>query len=75
MIYIYKGLLVRKSFVDLSCLVLRYNKVAKFRFVFVQNEQAATELARIAGEFAEEEAAGNTCVSKGDDLLAMMDDL
>lgn len=45
-------------------------------FVFVQDEQAATELARIAGEFAEEEeAAENTCSSKGDDLLAMMDDL
>lgn len=44
-------------------------------FVFVQDEQAATELARIAVEFAEEEAAENTCSSKGDDLLAMMDDL
>ncbi|XP_075907635.1 protein OSCP1a [Nelusetta ayraudi] len=41
----------------------------------MQDEQAATELARIAGEFAEEEAAENTCSSKGDDLLAMMDDL
>ncbi|XP_056270425.1 protein OSCP1a isoform X2 [Pseudoliparis swirei] len=42
----------------------------------VQDEQAATQLARIAGQFAEggetpEELGG----SKGDDLLAMMDDL
>lgn len=43
--------------------------------LFFQNQQAASELARIAGEFAEGEAAGNSCSSKGDDLLAMMDDL
>ncbi|KAM9340498.1 protein OSCP1a [Symphorus nematophorus] len=42
----------------------------------MQDEQAATELARIAGEFAEqEEQPENPSGNKGDDLLAMMDDL
>ncbi|XP_042363145.1 protein OSCP1a [Plectropomus leopardus] len=42
----------------------------------MQDEQAATELARIAGEFAEgEEQPEHLSSSKGDDLLAMMDDL
>ncbi|XP_035537563.1 protein OSCP1a [Morone saxatilis] len=42
----------------------------------MQDEQAATELARIAGQFAErEEESENPKSSKGDDLLAMMDDL
>ncbi|KAI3358790.1 hypothetical protein L3Q82_015187 [Scortum barcoo] len=43
----------------------------------MQDEQAATELARIAGEFAEEKERPEHPVSssKGDDLLAMMDDL
>uniref|UniRef100_A0A8C4DKS1 Organic solute carrier partner 1a n=1 Tax=Dicentrarchus labrax TaxID=13489 RepID=A0A8C4DKS1_DICLA len=42
----------------------------------MQDEQAATELARIAGQFAErEEESDNPSSSKGDDLLAMMDDL
>ncbi|XP_029299303.1 protein OSCP1a isoform X2 [Cottoperca gobio] len=42
----------------------------------MQDEQVATELARIAGQFAEgEETPGNLSSSKGDDLLAMMDDL
>ncbi len=43
----------------------------------IQDEQAATELARIAGQFAEEEEQPEhpTSSSKGDDLLAMMDDL
>ncbi|KAI9540233.1 Protein oscp1 [Dissostichus eleginoides] len=41
----------------------------------MQDEQVTTELARIAGQFAEEEPPGNLSSSKGDDLLAMMDDL
>ncbi|XP_041867217.1 protein OSCP1-like [Melanotaenia boesemani] len=42
----------------------------------LQDEQAANELARIAGQFAEEdEEKPETCSSKGDDLLAMMDGL
>ncbi|XP_034056640.1 protein OSCP1a isoform X1 [Gymnodraco acuticeps] len=41
----------------------------------MQDEQVTTELARIAGQFAEEEPPGNLTSSKGDDLLAMMDDL
>ncbi|KAM4539896.1 protein OSCP1a [Odontesthes bonariensis] len=42
----------------------------------MQDEQAANELARIAGQFAEEEEKPeNHSSSKGDDLLAMMDDL
>ncbi|KAL7381324.1 hypothetical protein ABVT39_003997 [Epinephelus coioides] len=43
----------------------------------MQDEQAATELARIAGEFAEgeEQPENPSSSSKGDDLLAMMDDL
>ncbi|XP_053189876.1 protein OSCP1a [Scomber japonicus] len=42
----------------------------------MQDEQAATELAQIAGQFAEgEEMPENPSSSKGDDLLAMMDDL
>ncbi|GAA6233215.1 protein OSCP1-like [Lates japonicus] len=42
----------------------------------MQDEQAATELARIAGQFAEQqEQPENPSSNKGDDLLAMMDDL
>ncbi|XP_071356933.1 protein OSCP1a [Trachinotus anak] len=42
----------------------------------MQDEQAATELARIAGEFKEQqEQPENPSGNKGDDLLAMMDDL
>ncbi|KAG8005370.1 Protein OSCP1, partial [Nibea albiflora] len=42
----------------------------------MQDEQAASELARIAGQFAEqEEQPENSSSNKGDDLLAMMDDL
>ncbi|XP_047239038.1 protein OSCP1-like isoform X1 [Girardinichthys multiradiatus] len=42
----------------------------------VQDEQAASELARIAGQFTdEEEKLENPSINKGDDLLAMMDDL
>uniref|UniRef100_A0A4W6CB08 Organic solute carrier partner 1 n=1 Tax=Lates calcarifer TaxID=8187 RepID=A0A4W6CB08_LATCA len=42
----------------------------------MQDEQAATELARIAGQFAEQqEQPENPSGNKGDDLLAMMDDL
>ncbi|KAM9838867.1 protein OSCP1a [Aulostomus maculatus] len=42
----------------------------------VQDEQAATQLAQIAGLFPEqEESPGNLSSNKGDDLLAMMDDL
>ncbi|KAM4725017.1 protein OSCP1a isoform 2-T2 [Anableps anableps] len=42
----------------------------------VQDEQAASVLARIAGQFADEEAKlENPSSSKGDELLAMMDDL
>uniref|UniRef100_A0A8D0CR57 Organic solute carrier partner 1a n=1 Tax=Sander lucioperca TaxID=283035 RepID=A0A8D0CR57_SANLU len=42
----------------------------------MQDEQAATQLAQIAGQFAEgEEQPENLSSSKGDDLLAMMDDL
>ncbi|XP_068603414.1 protein OSCP1a [Brachionichthys hirsutus] len=44
----------------------------------MQDEQAATELAQIAGQFPSEEDTdtGNpSSSSKGDDLLAMMDDL
>ncbi|XP_033951034.1 protein OSCP1a [Pseudochaenichthys georgianus] len=41
----------------------------------MQDEQVTTELARIAGQFADEEPSGNLSSSKGDDLLAMMDDL
>lgn len=41
-----------------------------------QDEQAAAELARIAGEFADqEEEAEKLSSSKGDDLLALMDNL
>lgn len=42
----------------------------------MQDEQAATELARIAGQFKEQdEPTENPSSNKGDDLLAMMDDL
>ncbi|TNN57384.1 Protein OSCP1 [Liparis tanakae] len=42
----------------------------------MQDEQAATQLARIAGQFAEgAETPAELGGSKGDDLLAMMDDL
>ncbi|XP_043993909.1 protein OSCP1-like [Gambusia affinis] len=42
----------------------------------VQDEEAASALARIAGQFTDEEAElENPSGSKGDDLLAMMDDL
>uniref|UniRef100_A0A3P8U014 Organic solute carrier partner 1a n=1 Tax=Amphiprion percula TaxID=161767 RepID=A0A3P8U014_AMPPE len=42
----------------------------------MQDQQATTELARIAGQFAEEEEKPeNHSSSKGDDLLAMMDHL
>ncbi|XP_075995586.1 protein OSCP1a [Genypterus blacodes] len=42
----------------------------------MQDVQASTELARIAGEFANhEEHAENPSNNKGEDLLAMMDDL
>ncbi|XP_036949951.1 protein OSCP1a isoform X1 [Acanthopagrus latus] len=41
----------------------------------MQDEQAATELALIAGQFAEGEKQENQESNKGDDLLAMMDDL
>lgn len=42
----------------------------------MQDEHSATELARIAGQFADHEAqAENPSGNKGDDLLAMMDDL
>ncbi|XP_072227336.1 protein OSCP1a [Leuresthes tenuis] len=43
----------------------------------MQDQQAANELARIAGQFAEEEEEKpeSHSSSKGDDLLAMMDDL
>ncbi|XP_044028871.1 protein OSCP1a isoform X5 [Siniperca chuatsi] len=42
----------------------------------MQDEQAATALARIAGQFAEqEEQPENPSSNKGDDLLAMMDNL
>ncbi|XP_075962394.1 protein OSCP1a isoform X2 [Anarhichas minor] len=42
----------------------------------MQDEQAATQLARIAGQFAEgDELPEDLSSSKGDDLLAMMDDL
>lgn len=43
----------------------------------VQDEQAALELARIAGQFAEEEEEKPEKPSnnKGEELLAMMDDL
>ncbi|XP_022613103.1 protein OSCP1-like isoform X1 [Seriola dumerili] len=41
----------------------------------MQDQQAATELARIAGEFTEQEQPESPGGNKGDDLLAMMDDL
>ncbi|XP_047461419.1 protein OSCP1a [Mugil cephalus] len=42
----------------------------------MQDEQVATELALIAGQFAEkEEESENQSANKGDELLAMMDDL
>ncbi|TKS88178.1 Protein OSCP1 [Collichthys lucidus] len=45
-------------------------------FCLIQDEQVASELARIAGQFAErEEQPENSNSNKGDDLLAMMDDL
>lgn len=41
-----------------------------------QDVEAATELARIMGQFTEkEEALGNPSCNKGDELLAMMDEL
>ncbi|XP_029023825.1 protein OSCP1a isoform X4 [Betta splendens] len=41
-----------------------------------QDEHVASELAQIAGQFSgAEEQAENPCGNKGDDLLAMMDDL
>lgn len=47
-----------------------------FVFYLIQDEQAATELALIAGQFAKgEEKPENSESNKGDDLLAMMDDL
>uniref|UniRef100_A0A665W764 Organic solute carrier partner 1a n=1 Tax=Echeneis naucrates TaxID=173247 RepID=A0A665W764_ECHNA len=46
-----------------------------FRFYFGQDEQAATELAKIAGELTEQEQPEIPSSNKGDDLLAMMDDL
>ena len=45
-------------------------------FCSIQDEQAATELAQIAGLFTErEEQPENPSSNKGDELLAMMDDL
>uniref|UniRef100_A0A3B5MY54 Organic solute carrier partner 1a n=1 Tax=Xiphophorus couchianus TaxID=32473 RepID=A0A3B5MY54_9TELE len=45
-------------------------------FCLIQDEEAASALARIAGQFTDEEAElENPRGSKGDDLLAMMDDL
>nr|XP_019961968.1 PREDICTED: protein OSCP1-like isoform X2 [Paralichthys olivaceus] len=41
----------------------------------MKDEQAASELARIAGQFTEQEQPETLGCSKGDDLLAMMDDL
>uniref|UniRef100_A0A665W766 Organic solute carrier partner 1a n=1 Tax=Echeneis naucrates TaxID=173247 RepID=A0A665W766_ECHNA len=41
----------------------------------MQDEQAATELAKIAGELTEQEQPEIPSSNKGDDLLAMMDDL
>lgn len=42
----------------------------------LQDEQAASELARIAGQFAEQEETPEKLSSdKGEELLAMMDDL
>ncbi|XP_058474445.1 protein OSCP1a isoform X2 [Solea solea] len=41
----------------------------------MQDEPASTELAQIAGQFAEQEQPEFTSCTKGDDLLAMMDDL
>ncbi|KAM8841368.1 protein OSCP1a isoform 2-T2 [Spinachia spinachia] len=42
----------------------------------IQDEQAATQLARIAGQFAEgDELSESLSTNKGADLLAMMDDL
>ncbi|XP_053718700.1 protein OSCP1a isoform X4 [Synchiropus splendidus] len=40
-----------------------------------QDEHSASELAHIAGQFAEEEQPSALSHNKGDDLLAMMDDL
>ncbi|KAM8883247.1 protein OSCP1a isoform 3-T3 [Synchiropus picturatus] len=40
-----------------------------------QDEHSASELAHIAGQFAEEEQPSALTHNKGDDLLAMMDDL
>jgi len=45
-----------------------------FTFVF-QDQLASTELARIAGEFDEEGSRTEGSGNKGDDLLAMMDEL
>jgi len=45
-----------------------------FTFVF-QDQLASTELARIAGEFDEEGSRTEGPGNKGDDLLAMMDEL
>ena len=47
-----------------------------FGFCLDQDQQAANELARIAGQFSEQqEEPVNPSGDKGDDLLAMMDDL
>ena len=48
-----------------------------FVFALTQDEQATTELARIAGEFADQgvQQAEITISNKGDDLLAMMDNM
>ncbi|KAM7373468.1 hypothetical protein PAMP_008316 [Pampus punctatissimus] len=55
---------VEATFEELTC------------FSLIQDEQTATELAQIAGLFAEgEERPENPSSNKGDDLLAMMDDL
>lgn len=51
-------------------------RVDIFGFCLIQDEQAATQLAQIARQFAEgEELPENPNSNKGDDLLAMMDDL
>lgn len=42
----------------------------------IQDEQAATQLARIAGQFTEgDELPESLSTNKGADLLALMDDL
>ncbi|XP_029023823.1 protein OSCP1a isoform X2 [Betta splendens] len=73
------ALMLKAAFVpqpvpSLFCILHRQRDMLVF--CSAQDEHVASELAQIAGQFSgAEEQAENPCGNKGDDLLAMMDDL